>query len=263
MTLNTPRASIDDWLLTEAVRLHEERNGRRDDDGAAIAVAVRSSSSFQHRLIERARALPGTKAVQTDICSLRRRARLILVIVTLLGVLAGWVAARASMADRQIDLLLALLTMLGLPTLMLIAWIVVMTISRRSGRSVGAIGRLVNGLLTRLAPRLLSSPLAGEVVLAMTGLLRAPFGRWALSLLSHLFWLAHAGGALLALGVYFSLAQYDLSWGTTLLAESTVVALVESLGRPADWLGLLPVAIEPDWIQRGREGAMEGTDRAI
>jgi len=63
--------------------------------------------------------------------------------------------------------------------------------------------------------------------------------------------------------VYFSLAQYDLSWGTTLLAETTVVTLVEILARPADWLGLLPVAIDPEWIQRGREGAMEGSDRAI
>jgi len=263
LTLTTARASINDWLLAEAVRLHEERNGRRTDDGAAIAVAVRSSGGFRQRLIERARALPGIRAVQTDICSLRRRARLVLVIIVLLGVLAGWLAARASMADRQIDLLLALLTLLGLPTLMLIAWIVVMTIGRRSARSGGAIGRLVNGLLTRLAPRLLSSSLAGEVVLATTGLLRAPFGRWALSLLSHLFWLAYAGGALLALAVYFSLAQYDLSWGTTLLAETTVVTLVEILARPADWLGLLPVAIDPEWIQRGREGAMEGSDRAI
>ena len=101
---------------------------------------------------------------------------------------------------------------------------------------------------------MLSSSLAGEVVLATTGLLRAPFGRWALSLLSHLFWLAYAGGALLALAVVFQPGAVRPELGTTLLAETTVVTLVEILARPADWLGLLPVAIDPEWIQRGREG---------
>ncbi len=262
-TLPTVDVSINDWLLTEAVRLNEERSGRRTDDAVAVSVAVRLASGFEQRLVERARALPGAMAVQTDITSLRRRARQLLLVLVFLGLLAGWLAALASTSDRQIDLLLALLTLLGLPSLMLTVWLVMLLLSSRSVRNGGTSGRLINALLTRLAPRLLDSPLAAEVVLASTGLLRQRFGRWALSLLSHGFWLAYAGGALLALMVYFSLAQYDLSWGTTLLAESTVVALMQLLAGPPDWLGLLPMAIDPEWIQRGREGVMDGSDRAI
>ncbi|HSH26409.1 MAG TPA: DUF2868 domain-containing protein, partial [Wenzhouxiangella sp.] len=87
------------------------------------------------------------------------------------------------------------------------------------------------------------------------------WGRWRLSAITHAFWLAYAVGALAMLTVLFSIVQYDLSWGSTLLSDRAVVGLVEALAWWPERLGLMPAA-DPVWIVAGREGALEPAARA-
>lgn len=254
--------STSDWLLTEAVRISEERHGRRDDDDAAMTVARLAGGDPGARLAARARALPGAKQAQADVERIRGLLRKLLLLLTVVGLAAGWLAARASTGAREIDILLSLVTLLGLPTLMLLIWLIVLVASHRTRGSGSLIGKLMVSGVIRLAPRVLHSALAREVALATVGLLAGSVGRWYLSLMSHLFWLAYVAGALLTLTLLFSVAQYDLSWGTTLLAGETVVTLV-------GWLASLPVALglmmppDPSFIAAGRAGEAMGAERAI
>lgn len=243
---------IDDWLLAESFRRVEERLGRRPD-GKAVAIARASGRDFAGRLAARAAALPEAAAVRADIQRLVSGLGWLTLGLAVLGLLAGLVAGRAVAADRQVEILLAVVVLLLFPTLMLIVWLlVIMRPWRRRGASGGAVGRLAAGLLRRLAPRLLSSTLAADVMTAFASALLTPWGRWRLSLLTHVFWLAYAAGALIVLTLLFSVAQYDLYWGTTLLAESTVVRLAGVLVWWPQLLGFFP-AIDPGWIAVGRE----------
>lgn len=255
------RISMDDWLLTESVRFSEERAGRRRDDESAMTLASRSGGSPDQRLVMRARALPEAGAVQEDIDRLRRLMRWLGLGLVGLGLVGGWLAARAGMIGREVDILLILVTLLALPTLMLLIWAIVMTHSLRRGTSGRAGGRLFLTLVARLAPVFLHSPLAGDVARAGIGLFGTPFGRWYLSTLSHLFWLAWATGALITLVIFFAVAQYNLSWGTTLLDDATVSTLIGWLASLPASLGLI---LPPDaaWIAGGREGELVGAERA-
>jgi hypothetical protein len=261
-TLTSDRITIDDWLLTEAVRHQEEALGRRHDDAAANALAAGSRASRDQKLLARARALPGSDEVRADIARLRRLVRTLGIGLLGLGVLSGLLAARAGMRERQIDILLSTVTLVGLPTVMLVLWLILLLATRRRGGSTGIVGELLVAGLVRLAPRLLRSGLNRELILSGIDLARSGTGRAYLSALSHGFWLSFSLAASIVLFVYFSFVQYDLSWGTTILDEATVVAIIQGLaGLPAA-LGIIP-APEAEWIAAGRQGELLGSDRAI
>ncbi len=252
--------NLDDWLLTEATRLDEERHGRRVDDAAALEVARATDGGFEERLKVRARALPSAEALRADITRIRRLLARLSAGLLVFALLAGVMAASASLADRQVNILLAMTVLLALPTLMLLAWLVLMSWPGR-GRSAGPTGSLLSALLAWLAPKLLRSDQAVELANAATGLLARPAGRWLLSAIAHLFWLVYALAAVLALVVYFSVVQYDLTWGTTLLADRSIVRAVEALAAAPAALGLIdPPALE--WILAGRAGETTGEGRA-
>ncbi|MFP4208119.1 MAG: hypothetical protein ACLFSC_05620, partial [Wenzhouxiangella sp.] len=53
-----------DWLLAEAVRVHEERHGRLRDDETANVLARETAGGLAARLARRAAALPVAAAVR-------------------------------------------------------------------------------------------------------------------------------------------------------------------------------------------------------
>jgi len=69
-------------------------------------------------------------AIGSDIARLRGLMRRAVVVLVVIGLIAGALAARASIAERQVDILLATAALLGLPTLMLFVWLGVMLWSR-------------------------------------------------------------------------------------------------------------------------------------
>lgn len=255
------RLTIDDWLLAEAVCLNEERQGRRRDDGSAVAIARTAGGRLGHRIAARAGALDGAGAMRADIARLRRMMRNAAVGLVVVGLIAGALAARGAIAERQVDILLAASALLVVPTLMLLVWAFLMMAGTARSGSPSLAGSILVAGLRWLGPKLLTSPQAADLTLAGGRLMQTGFGRWFLSTLTHGFWLAYGIGALATLALYFSIVQYDLTWGTTLLADETVIALVESLARAPGALGLMP---EPDsaWIVAGREGALEAAGRS-
>ncbi len=259
--MSKARISATDWLLAETVRLHEEHHGRSGDDETANALACSSESTLSGRLIRRAAALPAAASIRPDLARLHRLAFRLGALVLVLAALAGAVAAFASTADREIGFLLAASSLLALPTLMLIVWLVLMLSMRPSRAAASLSGGLLSLGISRLGPRLLNGPLASETVAATRGLLGTAAGRWALSTLAHLFWVVYSLSALVVLALLFSAAQYDLSWGTTLLSDDSVIRLIGGLAWLPAELGLIQ-APEPDWILAGREGQQPGAARA-
>jgi hypothetical protein len=258
--LNEHRITIDDWLLTEAVRHQEEARGRRRDDAAANALAAGAPGGPEQKLRARARALPGSAEVLADIGRLRRLVRGLAISLLGIGMFSGLLAARAGMRERQIDILLSSVTLVGLPTLMLLIWLAVLLLARRPGGSTGVAGQLLVAGLVRLAPRLLRSGLNRELVTAGIDLARGGPGQGYLSALSHGFWLAFSLAAVAVLVVYFSVVQYDLSWGTTILDEATVIGLIQALAALPAAIGVVPTP-DPEWIAAGREGVLIDSER--
>ncbi|MFW5927381.1 MAG: DUF2868 domain-containing protein, partial [Wenzhouxiangella sp.] len=219
-----PTIAVDDWLLAEAIRLHEERHGREREDQAAVAIARSVEGDLGSRIAARAAALPQAPAMRADIARLRHMLRNASIGVMILGLIAGALAARGTIADRQVDILLAAGALLIVPTLMLLVWAVLMLAGGANRGSPSLAGSVVVVGLRWLGTRLLAGPHAADITLAGGRLMQTGFGRWLLSILAHGFWLTYSVGALATLALYFSIVQYDLTWGATLLADETVVA---------------------------------------
>ncbi|WP_070989877.1 DUF2868 domain-containing protein [Halofilum ochraceum] len=252
--------SIGDWLLAETVRLGEERDGRRRDDHVATRAGASTEAGLARRIALRARALPGADAVRADIARLGRLSRLFAAGLLLLAAATGVLAASASVDARQIDFLLAAAALLLMPTLMLAGWLAVVITGAGRGASGSIAGALLATACRRLGPRVLTSAHAGDVLEAAGGFLRTTPGRWLLGCLAHAFWIAYLLTALVTLVLYFSVVQYDLVWGTTLLNDTTMVTLFNGLADPLVALGLMQ-PVEPDWLLAAREGTGPGDGR--
>ncbi|MGY6553356.1 MAG: DUF2868 domain-containing protein [Wenzhouxiangella sp.] len=259
--MSKARITASDWLLAETVRLHEEHHGRSAEDETANVLARGLDADLVTRLARRAGAMPQATDIRTDLARLRRLAARLALAVLVLAALAGALAALSSTSDREISFLWAAASLLALPTLMLLVWVALMLSTRPTRAAASLSGGLLAFGLTRLGPRLLRGPLASETVAAGSGLLGTAAGRWALGVLAHSFWVVYSLSALLVLAVLFSVAQFDLSWGTTLLSDDAVVRLISALAWAPAALGLIE-APDAAWILAGREGQQPGLARA-
>lgn len=254
------RLSVNDWLLAETFRRVEERVGRQPDE-AALVIACQSGGDLPARIRARAAALEQAPALRADILRLRRALGWLASALAVIGLVVGALAARATIADREVDILLATAALLLVPTLMLVVWGGVMLLGSRRVGSGSLAGGVATSILRRLGPRLLSSPHSADVMSAFGSAMATGWGRWRLSVITHAFWLAYAVGALATLIVIFSVVQYELTWGTTLLNDRSVVQLVGWLAAWPEALGLMPSA-DPAWIVAGREGTGDASTRA-
>ncbi|AGY91885.1 hypothetical protein SPICUR_04530 [Spiribacter curvatus] len=253
--------SIRDWLLTEAVRLHEQQHGRSHDDDTANAIARSTNGSLSDQLAARALALPEAAAAATDLKRLRQAFELIVALVLTGAALAGWFAARTALEMRDVDALVVLTALLGLPSLALIGWLIVMVL-RPGPRADGLLGgRLLRGFLEVLAPRFLRSELAPDLARACVYLMRTAAGQSRIATLIHGGWLAYTTAAVTAMAVYFSVVEYTLSWGTTILDAEVIVALVSALATFPAALGLMP-DVQSEWVLAARDGTATAPHRA-
>jgi hypothetical protein len=252
--------SIGDWLLAETVRLAEERDGRRPDDRVATTAGASTEAGLARRIALRARALPGADGVRADIVRLGRLTRLFAGGLLIAAAAAGVLAASASVDERQIDFLLAATALLLMPTLMLAGWLGVVITGTGRGASGSIAGALLAAVCRRIGPRILTSDQSADILESAGGFLRTTPGRWLLGCLAHAFWIAYLVAALVTLVLYFSVVQYDLVWGTTLLNDATMVTLFKSLADPLVALGVMQ-PVEPDWLLAAREGNGTGDGR--
>jgi hypothetical protein len=234
-----PDFPLDGILLAEAVRSLEEAAGTLDGAADAAAAACAKGGSFETRIIRRAYGLPAAQSLLAALAHLRGATMLAVVITSVLALAGGGTAAHALLttANATINVYLSLITLLALPILTLLVWLLLVAMT--SGRmAAGIVGRGVLALAGRLA-RWLDTGTTQLAMVRAAARVSAESGaaRWLASALSHLLWLAYLLGVLVVLLLHFSTREYAFSWETTILAERHYQAATEVLAVLPGWLG--------------------------
>ncbi|CAN5831125.1 DUF2868 domain-containing protein [soil metagenome] len=229
--------TLADAVVTESVRW-VEATGPLDD-----ADAVRTAMSSVHdtgaaRITERARILGRRIGLEAEVERMRASAPWILLAIVSIVVFAGLgVAGNVIGGDRKINVMVALVSLLGLHLLTLLAWLVGLVFPFGSLTSFGAsFGSIWLALTARVAGGKRGQ--APVLVRATTGLLaRAKLLPWALGFISHTIW--SLSFAVIVTALLFALAfrNYTLSWETTILEPDFFVRSVQWLGVVPSWLG--------------------------
>jgi hypothetical protein len=235
-----PGIGFADRLLAEAVRALERDGARPIDDPRAEARAAEAGGDSEHRIAVRARSLDASRGLTQALGQTRRVIGVIMAAGMLLAAVAGAGAARASLATANggtVNIYWALGGLLGIQTLLLAAWIVMMIKgpSALAGASLGgavfSLGRAFSGRWHK-----------GEVhsaAIEATGVVmaRGGTGRWMLSAISHGLWVVFNVTCLLLLVLMLSARHYRFVWETTILSADTYTKLTSGIARLPGMLG--------------------------
>lgn len=248
------------WLL-EAVRLKESQWGPIED-AVEVRRAVAAGGSFDERLLLRAQLL-GQRAGWHEMQQRMLWAlRLSFFAFSLLFVALGLGVAASALAtvDGRVNILVALVALLGIPTLSFLLWMVSLFLgggNRGNGFGLGH-------TWLWLSQRLVKGP---DQALLFNALFsfgsRQRLLRWSFSAVNHWLWLLALLSATFAVLALLAAKRYSFNWETTLLGADSFVALVQGLGvlpayfgfltpaetviRQSDGIQLLPAAAQVQW----------------
>ncbi len=233
MTDHSRRASLSDLLITETVRIVEERQPLSDE--AAMRRAFEQRQGRQERLLERAKILGNTLHLPAELQrwkSLMRYTGLALAVLAI--VLGAGIAASVTGNDRTLNAPYALLLALGPHLLALLLWLFTLWRSDLAeGSSIGSMMlRAAARLPIRRGPHFWTVPDAAVSLYARNRLLP-----WLAGISSHAFWSLGLLVVLLALGLSFSFQSYRLTWETTILPADFFVGFVQISGWLPHQLG--------------------------
>lgn len=214
------------WLA-EVIRLREAHAGPLHDT-TEVRRAVADGGSFSQRLSRRAQYLGRRENLDALLSHWEAIARWTLGGLLIVAILAGTGTAWGALGDgsRPVNLVLALVAILGLHGLTFLLWLVGLGI--KIGGSTSGLGRLWLSLTRKLA-RGPDAALAPRALLGVLG--RSGTLPWSLGVVSHLLWLAALLSMLAALLGLLSARRYTFNWETTLLSPDTFVGLAQALGR--------------------------------
>ncbi len=213
-------------------------------------------STFIHRLKARSQRLIQdnelTKALQHPHELFKRACRISLIAAVILGVLA---AVNAVGESASLNIYWLLVVLLGFNLLSILLWVVGITFNMQR-LSTGVAAQLVSWLPYREKKKDTRQSLASSAwwQCCLTG----NIGKWRFSVLTHKFWLTYLASGLVMLILLMIARQYNFIWGTTLLSESSLPALTQSLAVPIEYLGL--IAPDVNQIAASRIGVSEQND---
>jgi len=232
--------TLNQRVLAETVRLYEDAQGFALDEPQALEEARATGGDLEQRIIVRSRTLSITPALRTALQQLRGASTLTVVAVLVLSLLAGAGTAQVtfeSRLDGYINFFWVLGGLLGVPTLTLLLWLIMIAI-RPPNIASGFLGAAALGLGRRVNQWLHRGTAQAAAVQASTSLLtQGAIGRWTLSAISHALWLAFLVGCLALVLLILSTKHYDFAWETTLLSQPAIVTLTQALAFVPDSLG--------------------------
>ena len=234
------KVGFDDRLLAESVRALEHDGARPIDAPDADDRAATAGGDFETRIIARARALPVADRLEE---ALRNTSQIILVIlgiVLLVAALAGAAAAGASLAresDGVVNIFWAMGGLLGIQTVLLAAWCVVMVKAPAalSGVSLGGVTLATSRRLAGRWHRTAESAAAIEAMGAVSG--RGAIGRWTLGSISHAVWFVFNISCILLIVLMLSARHYRFVWETTILNAETYSVMTRGIAWLPSRLG--------------------------
>ncbi|KQW54115.1 DUF2868 domain-containing protein [Variovorax sp. Root411] len=224
-----------DAVITEAIRWTEQTGPL--DDAQALRTAASRTTDAHGQIIERALRLGERIGLQSEFARARQWAPWVLLALVALIVVAGLGLAGNVVGggERHINVIVALVSLLGLHALTLLLWLVGLWMPFASF-STASLGWIWLSLTARAAGgRRGQAPL---LVRAATGLLsRARLLPWAFGLVSHGIWSLSFAVVLAAMLFALAFRSYTLSWETTILEPAFFVRAVQALGWAPAQLG--------------------------
>ena len=229
-----PAGTLSSALLVEAVRLVEESGPL--DDSAAIREAARARPALGERIAHRAGLLGGRIGLTTELARIRRWAPWVALALAAAVAAAGLLLAAdvVGASDRRINIVVALVSLLGLHLAMLVLWFTGFALPFASTSL--SFGALWMALTARVAGGRHGQ--AALLARAASGLLtRARLLPWVLGFVSHCIWALSFVVVVAALVFALAFRRYTLSWETTILDPEFFVQFVGWLGVLPGWLG--------------------------
>ena len=212
------------WLA-ESLRLQETRDGPLDDHSECLE-ARHAGGDLSTRILKRAALVGAREGLHVRLQHWRRTAHLIFWSLAVLALVSGASMALAALGDgtRPVNLMLALLVLLGLNTLAFLLWAVSAALPASTPAGLGQ-------LWLWLTTKVLRSPehaLPGQALLGILQRVRAT--KPLLGCATHGLWTLVFIAAILSLLGTLSARQYDFQWETTLLSADFFIQLTHRLG---------------------------------
>ena len=239
------------WLC-EVIHLRESQWGPQDDSKARLLAQNEPSSTA--KIIRRAKELNQSSSLTTSIAKLSSAGWLAFLVILSLAIIAGASSAFATLGNgtQPVNIVWALLSLLGLNFLSLVIWCVTLFSPTASG------GRLAQ-LWPWLTRKLARGPDIGLAVQAWWSLWhQARATRWLLSAGTHLIWTILLLAASAAILFALSTRQYDFVWETTVLSSEVFVKWVGRLAVIPQWLGF-PVP-DPELVRTSGSVSQNSAD---
>ncbi len=238
--MTNPPLRLGGRVLAEAVRALEQDGARPVDEQPAAAAAAAIGGDMERRIVERARRLSVAPQLEQALRAVRRSIAAIAVLGLLLAAAAGASAAQAALGpggESPVNIYWALGGLLGVQTIVLVVWIVVLVQAPQSlpalslGGAVVALGRRLAGRLERAEHGAAAVEAIGAVYT------RGALGKSTLGAVSNGLWLAFNVACLLTVVLMLSARNYRFVWETTILSTSTYVEMTRVLGWVPQGLG--------------------------
>lgn len=245
----TELTSLQNFWLTETVRLREEHAGALEDL-EANRLARSAGGDLPSRIQRRALWLAERDGLTAALNHWLQGARLALIVLAVLAVVSGAGLAFAALGNGQtpVNVFWALGSLLGLNLILLLSWALGLIFAGEHGATLG---RLWLWLSEKLARDAKAAQLAPALLLLLQ---RHKLNRWAIGVLVNTLWLLAMLSALAILLTLMATRRYGFVWETTLLGADTFVAMTQALGALPAMLGFNVPTV--DMIRASGDGAL-------
>lgn len=232
MLVTDSSSSLQTLWLCEAVRLREEQTGLLEDT-EACRKARATAGSLAQRLQVRGLFLAQRDGLVKALQHWLQGAKFAVWLLVISALVAGVILAKTALSGtpQAINIFWALAGLIGLNLLSLLAWLFSLVFSAQATSPLSHAWLWLSNKLARDAKAVQLAP-ALLVLLQRNHLLR-----WGLGRLLHGWWLITLTSALLTLVALLATRRYGFVWESTIVASDSFVMLVNSLGKPAAWLG--------------------------
>lgn len=225
------RIALKESWLCEALRLKETQWGQLDDRAACLRAARESTAARQ--IATRANLLGETSGFALALGRVQSGLWVALIVLLVVAVLLGGSAALAALGAglQPVNVVSALVVLLGVNLLSLVVWLVTLIVGTGSG------GWLAQGWQW-LVRKLATGPQVALAGQAWWSLWQQAGGlRWVLSSVTHASWLVASLIMLAVLYFTLSMRHFSFAWETTLLSADSFVAFTQFVGLVPQWFG--------------------------
>lgn len=237
MSASKPLSPLQARWLAEIVRRHESAHAGLED-AAAVQQARAAAADLEARILVRAAVLGEREGWRDAVLRWTAHARLALLIAAALALVLGFGAATGVLGDgsRPVNVVWAVLGLLGVHLLSLLLWLLGLGLRGRAGESLG--GGVPARLWLRLVALFERRAHSAELPLALGGLIgQRGLAAWGLSAVSHGLWALALLGAVAGLLLLLATRRYGFVWETTILPAQTFLSLTAALGHLPALLG--------------------------